>query len=157
MSGEIEIKVAVVSRLRAGTDEVWEWISTLDGVNLEMDPWLDMTAPPGSDFNAAATGEVLPLKLRGPLGLPLGTYPLRLLRMTEGEGFLEQTRMLPFFLWRHERTLRPATVDGINGTTITDELGWKWRFGFLDRLVAGGVRHFFNQRHRTLRKHFGEA
>ena len=154
MSEVLENKVDVVSRLRAEPAEVWEGISSLQGINLEMSPWLDMTPPSGLDLEAAASGEILPLKLKGPFGLPLGTYPLGLLRLTEGEGFLEQTWMLPFLLWQHEREI---TADPDGGTVITDSLGWKWQASFLDRLVAAGVRQFFRHRHRNLRERFGQS
>jgi len=143
--------VSVTSVLRADPQIVWQSVSTLAGVNEEMAPWLKMTAPQGSDLEAAASGEVLPLKLVGPAGVPLGTYPLRLLEMNEGSGFLEQTRMLPFFLWQHERTIQP---DG-SGTRITDSLGWKWRARRLDFLVIPMVRRFFGHRHGVLRREFG--
>lgn len=70
----------------------------------------------------------------------------------EGEGFLKRTRMLPFLLWQHERSLAPR--EG-GGTTITDELGWGWRAHRLDRVVASGVLRFFEHRHRVLRETFG--
>lgn len=154
MSEVLQSKVVIVSRLRAEPAEVWQGISSIEGVNHEMNPWLGMTPPPGTDLEAAASGEILPLKLKGPLGLPLGTYPLGLLRLTEGEGFLEQTWMLPFLLWQHERGI---AADPAGGTLITDSLGWQWRLGFLDRLVVAGVRRFFGLRHRSLKSRFGQV
>ena len=147
MSEVLESKVVVVSRLRADRARVWASISTLEGVNLEMNPWLDMTPPGGATLEEALYRETLPLKLKGPLGIPLGTYPLGLLRLTEGEGFLEQTWMMPFLLWQHERTIRELPE---GGTEITDALAWKWRAGPLDRVIAFGVRRFFEHRHRKL-------
>lgn len=147
-----ENKVVVVSRLQAEPAEVWDGISSIEGVNLEMKPWLRMAAPAGADLGTTASGETLSLGLKGPAGLPLGNYPLGLIRLTEGEGFLEQTRMLPFFLWQHERRIAPGPG---GGTVITDSLGWKWRAELLDRVVAAGVRRFFRHRHRNLHERFG--
>lgn len=151
MEGLLPAKVSVTSVLDAGPVEVWRSISELETVNEEMAPWLNMAAPAGSDLVAAASGQVLPLKLRGPAGVPLGTYPLRLVQMDEGRGFLEQTWMLPFLLWQHERTIQTEA----GRTRITDSLGWKWRARRLDPLVAVGVRRFFEHRHGVLRRRFG--
>ena len=143
--------MSVVSVLAADPGGVWKAISDLDGVNEEMAPWLEMNAPAGSSLETASSGEVLPLNLRGPGKLPLGTYPLRLVEFEEGNRFLEQTWMFPFFLWQHERSIEP-----LNGQTrITDSLGWKWRARRLDPLVAIGVRKFFEHRHGVLRRRFG--
>ena len=145
-------KVVVCSDLGAGIERVWAHVASLEGVNLEMAPWLRMTAPPGTGLPEAASGEVLPLRIAGPAGLPLGTYPLRLERMTEGEGFLERTRMLPFLTWQHERLIEPAPG---GGTRLTDRLGWEWRAHRFDRAFARGTLGFFEHRHRALRREFG--
>lgn len=144
-------KVVVSSELRAPVGAVWDGISTLNGVNLEMAPWLRMSAPAGLDLKDAATADILTLDLHGPGGVPLGTYPLELVRIVEGEGFLERTQMLPFLLWQHERMLVPLE-DG--GTRVVDELGWSWRAHRLDRPFALGVLRFFEHRHRRLRAQF---
>jgi len=145
-------KVVVRSELRAPVEDVWAGISTLEGVNLEMAPWMRMSAPAGLDLEDAASGKVLPLDIHGPGGIPLGVYPLRLERIVEGEGFLERTRMLPFLLWQHERIITPR--EG-GGTTVTDELGWDWRAHRLDRAFATSVLRFFEHRHRILRDTYG--
>lgn len=148
---DIPAQVTVHSRLNAGRDELWRSIASAEGVNYEMGPWLRFVVPEGIDLlGEAASGRVLSLKLRGPLGLPLGHYPLQLKRLDEGSGFLEQTWMFPFLLWQHERTIEP---DG-NGSAITDRLGWRWRATFLDPLARLGVRAFFRHRHRRLRARF---
>ena len=147
----LPVKVEITTRLAAPPIEVWAGISNLGGVNREMGPWLRMTAPEGKDLADAAGGEVLPLRLHGPLGVPLGTYPLRLVRIEEGTGFLEQTWMLPFLLWQHERTIAPDA----GGTAITDRLGWRWRAPRLDRVVGIAVGRFFRHRHRELVRRFG--
>ena len=145
-------KVLVTSRIGSGADTVWEGVSGLDGVNLEMGPWLRMTAPGGAKLAEATGGSVLDLKLSGPLGLPLGRYPLELKEIDEGRGFTEQTWMFPFLLWQHERVIEPG---GEGVTFVTDRLGWKWRAGILDGIVTFGVRAFFNHRHRRLRRIYG--
>lgn len=145
-------QVEVTSRLESEAEVVWEGISSLEGVNLEMGPWLRMTAPAGAGLADATGGQTLNLALSGPGGLPLGNYPLDLNEFEEGRGFLEQTWMFPFLLWQHERVIESGG-DGL--TFVTDRLGWSWRASILDRLVAVGVRAFFGHRHRRLRRIYG--
>lgn len=148
---EIPAQVTVVSRLEVPPGELWTDIASADGINYEMGPWLRFIPPDGPDLlEAAAGGEVLRLRTKGPLGLPLGYYPLQLVRIQPGRGFLERTWMLPFLLWQHERSIEP---DG-DGSLITDKLGWRWRVRFLDSVFRVGTRAFFNHRHRRLRRRF---
>ncbi|HMT04117.1 MAG TPA: hypothetical protein PKD76_01075 [Solirubrobacterales bacterium] len=152
MTRDLPPKVTVTSRLEAPSSEVWTQITAFEGVNREMSPLLKMTPPATARLDDAASGEILPIKLKGPLGLPLGTYPLRLVNIETEVGFLEQTQMLPFLLWQHERTLTAEA----GGTIVTDSLGWRWRAHRLDAIVAAIVRRFFIHRHRQLRSDFGE-
>lgn len=119
-----------------------------------MNPWLNFTPPEDIDlFEAAAKGDVLNLKVKGPLGIPLSRYPLQIKSLEEGKGFLEQTKMLPFLLWQHERK-----IESESGTTrVTDQLGWRWRATVLDPVFRVGVKLFFNHRHRQLKKRFGSG
>lgn len=148
----IPSQVSIRSVLPVAPATVWDAVTSPEGLNREMKPWLSFVAPEGIDLlRNAASGEVLPLKIRGPLGLPLGRYPLRLVRFEEGRGFLEQTWMLPVLLWQHERIVEPEN----GGTVVTDRLGWRWKASFLDRLFRYGVRSFFRHRHRQLRRWAG--
>ena len=148
----ISPQITVRTRLGVGTADLWGSVASAEGVNYEMGPWLRFIVPEGIDLlGRAASGPVLDLKIRGPFGLPLGHYPLQLKQLEQGRGFLEQTQMLPFLLWQHERTIEP---DG-EGSVITDRLGWCWRPAFLDPLAKVGVRAFFRHRHRRLRSRFG--
>jgi ligand-binding SRPBCC domain-containing protein len=152
MTRNLKPKVTVVSRVEAPPSEVWAQVSGFDGVNREMSPLMRMTPPAAARLDDAAGGEILPIKLKGPLDLPLGTYPLRLLNIETEVGFLEQTQMLPYLLWQHERKL--SAEEG--GTVVADSLGWRWRAHRLDAIFATIVRRFFIHRHRQLRSDFGE-
>ena len=148
----IPARVTVRSKLAVSPEELWQSVASAEGVNHEMGPWLRFVPPAGENLlEAAGRGEVLKLKIRGPLGIPLGNYPLRLVRLEEGRGFLEQTQMLPCLLWQHERTIE---AEG-DGTVITDRLGWRWKLRLLDPLLSPGVGVFFRHRHRKLRSRFG--
>jgi len=144
----IEPQVEVSSRVDANASDVWARATTAEGVNYEMEPWLRFVPPEDPHvIEAASEGEKVRLKIKGPLGLPLGHYPLQIKEIEEGTRFLEQTRMLPFLLWQHERTIEQKDGHSI----VTDRLGWFWKPTFLDPLVRVGVRAFFNHRHRRLR------
>jgi len=148
---EIESQVTVHSRLPVGPEELWRRVSSVEGINFEMGPWLKFVGP--SDLDAlAGSGEsgTVGLRLKGPAGFPLGRYRLGLVRLDPGRGFLEQTRMLPFLLWQHERMIEPEG----DGSLITDRLGWRWKLSLLDPLLRFGVRAFFQHRHRRLRSFF---
>lgn len=119
-----------------------------------MGPWLNFAPPEGINlFEAASSGQVINLKVKGPLGVPLGRYPLRIKRLEEGKGFLEQTKMLPFLLWQHEREIESES----GSTRITDQLGWRWKVTVFDPVFRVGVRLFFRHRHRQLNRRFGPA
>lgn len=152
MIQELLTKVTIVSHLAASPARIWSSVSGFDGVNREMSPFLRMSPPDGVTLENATVGEVIDLNLTGPLNLPLGTYPLRLVEVEIGSRFLEQTQMLPFLLWQHERTISSHE----DGTQITDSLGWRWRAQRLDPILIAGVRRFFTHRHRRLRQEFGE-
>jgi ligand-binding SRPBCC domain-containing protein len=145
--------VTVTSHLEAPVEEVWASASSFEGINREMSPLLQMIPPNDVrlDDESIATRGIVPVKLRGPFSVPLGSYPLRMMEIEVGGGFLEQTRMLPFLLWQHERRLSTSA----SGTVVTDSLGWDWRARRLDGIVAALVRRFFNHRHRQLRREFG--
>jgi hypothetical protein len=71
----IKVQVIVESVLDASPGALWIWVASAEGVNHEMAPWLSFTPLEGGDLlAAAASGEVLNLRVRGPLGLPLGRY-----------------------------------------------------------------------------------
>lgn len=144
--------MTIVSHLSAPPETIWTSISGFEGVNREMSPFLRMSPPDDVSLESAIVGEVINVGLTGPFALPLGTYPLRLVEVEVGSRFLEQTQMLPFLLWQHERSISPHK----GGTSISDSLGWRWRAHRLDPILAAGIRRFFAHRHRQLRREFGE-
>lgn len=131
---------------------VWASITSIEGVNHEMGPWLQMTVPP------EARGLTLDAAL-GSLGEPLfasrvllfGIIPVERMRVTlvelePGRRFVEQSPMLTLRYWRHERTLAP---EGTN-CRITDRLTFAPPVAAFAPILRRVVSAFFAHRHRRL-------
>jgi hypothetical protein len=147
--------VEVTSVVSAQPDAVWERVASVVGVNLELGPWLRMTAPRGID--AIDPAEV-------PLGrrwfrswiLLLGLIPvdyddLTIVELEPGRRFLERSSMLSLRVWQHERVLEPEPG---GGTRVTDRLAFTPRRGVPRGLARVIVRALFRHRHRRLGRWF---
>lgn len=100
----MNISLHFESRLQASPEQLWRWITSVDGILREIRPLLSMSVPPG--IRSLEDLEVVP---RRPLFrshmrlfglLPLGTSQLTLLELTPGRGFIEQSPMTGMRLWR---------------------------------------------------------
>jgi hypothetical protein len=149
-------EISVSSRLGARADRVWDRIVTPAGINDELRPLLRMTVPRGVERLDPAS-----IELGKPIGrswvLLFGLVPfdydeITLVRLEEGRGFLERSRMLSQRVWEHERTLEP-TADG--GCLITDRVRWEPRIPLPGALLRPLFRAVFRHRHRRLRRRFG--
>jgi hypothetical protein len=149
-------EISVSSRLEARPDRVWNRVVTPAGINDELRPLLRMTVPRGVERLDPASVE-----LGRPIGrswvLLFGLVPfdydeITLVRLEEGRGFLERSRMLSQRVWEHERTLEP-TAEG--GCLITDRVRWEPRIPLPGTLLRPLIRALFRHRHRRLRRRFG--
>jgi len=149
------VEVVTATELRTPPELVWTRVTSLEGINYELSPWMRMTAPRGAELSPATV----------PLGqrwfrswiLLFGVIPfdyddLCIERIDPGRGFLERSRMLSARSWEHERTIE-LLEDG--GTRLTD------RVDFVPRLPRAGPVHraviaaVFRHRHRRLERAFG--
>lgn len=149
------IQLSFHSDLNASSEELWNWITSIEGIGQELRPLLKMTAPTGirrlQDIEAAP-GEPLFHSWLLLFGfLPIDRSELTLQQLEPGCGFLEQSPMLSMRLWRHQRTLTPH-----NGRIrLTDTLTFEPR---LPAFVAKWfVRTLFEHRHAVLRRTFGTS
>ena len=119
----MNISLHFESRLQASPEQLWRWITSVDGILREIRPLLSMSVPPG--IRSLEDLEVVP---RRPLFrshmrlfglLPLGTSQLTLLELTPGRGFIEQSPMTGMRLWRHERRILPAPGEAGNACWST--------------------------------------
>ncbi len=151
----MNISLHFESRLQASPEQLWRWITSVDGILREIRPLLSMSVPPG--IRSLEDLEVVP---RRPLFrshmrlfglLPLGTSQLTLLELTPGRGFIEQSPMTGMRLWRHERRILPTPGEA-GECLLIDQLTVRPLF------AAGLVRWFltriFRHRHRVLCRQF---
>lgn len=147
--GSIEFEV--VSSVNADVNDVWWFVSTMEGVNYELHPFVHMTG--GREHRTLSTpirrGRVL---FRSWLllfhAIPFDRHSLALVRIEEGRGFVEESTSWLQRRWRHERSLA-ADLDG--GCTITDRLVIEPRLRLSRSVVALIVKPLFRHRHRRLR------
>ena len=128
-------------------------MTTPEGVNHELGPWLRMTAPRHlRSLDGVTLGERLCRSWVLLFGvIPVDYDDLTLVRLEPGRGFLERSPMLSQRLWEHERTLEPA--DG--GTRVTDRVRLEPRLRVLGRLSLVVATAVFRHRHRRLLRYFG--
>jgi len=150
------------SVLAAPVEAVWQRITTFEGVNDELGPWLRMTMPRGTEgltLDNVALGEPVGRSWLLLLGfIPVDYDDLVLVELEPGRRFLERSSLLTMTTWQHERTLE---VEGA-GTRITDRLTFLPRrpLRFIPgagRVSAWVVRSIFRHRHRRLNHRFGRA
>lgn len=149
-------EIVVASRLDAPAEEVWERVTTPEGINDEMRPWLRMTIPAGVeslDPESIVLGEPIGRSWILLFGLlPFDYDDLTLVRLEPGRGFLERSTMLSQRLWEHERTVES---NGDDGCTVADRVHWQPRLGLPAQPLRPVIAWFFRHRHARLRRRFG--
>jgi ligand-binding SRPBCC domain-containing protein len=144
----------VSSRLDAPAERVWSWISTADGVNDELRPWMRMTVPGGGDLDLDSIDVGKPIGRSWVLLLgliPIDYDEINVVELDRGRGFVERSRMLSQRAWEHVRTIEP--VQG--GSVITDSIAWEPRLPVPARALRPLFGAIFRHRHRRLRRRFG--
>lgn len=134
--------------------ELWNWSTSVRGVDAEMAPILKLDFPEGMTQmpqDQRSLGKVLG-KCKF---LLLGIVPIDLSRLTfvelePGRRFVEQSPLLSMKSWRHERTIAPAE----GGTRVIDSLEFTPRFA--TSLVTWFISRFFLHRHAVLQREFQE-
>ena len=142
------------SLLSAPESDVWAEVSTLEGVNRELAPWVAMAAPPEArrrSLEDAPPGEPLFASILLAFRvLPFDRHQLRLVEASRGH-FLERSRSTLQRVWEHERWVE--AVPG--GTRVRDRLRVEPRFA-PEALTRGIVSALFRWRHRRFRARFGQ-
>jgi ligand-binding SRPBCC domain-containing protein len=147
--------IEVSSRLAIDRERLWAVISTMQGVNAELAPWLRMSVPleaRGKSLAEIRIGEVAFESWLLALGfLPFDRHRLCLIELERGRGFVERSSSWLQRVWQHERTLE--TIAG--GTEIRDRVTFEPRIRVLAPLVQAVVARLFRHRHARLRARFG--
>ena len=150
------MRVERTTRIAAPAKRVWERITTIEGVNHELGPWLRMTVP-----RAARDLRLDDVQLGRPVGrswlllagvLPVDFDAVTLVERGPGFRFLERSPMGSMRFWQHERVVEP---DGPGACRVTDRLEFEPRLPAARRLAAGIVARLFAHRHRRLARWFG--
>ena len=133
----------------APMEEVWDWITSLKGIQKEMMPYFKMTAPRGiNSINDLKIDLGEPL-FRSRIYLfgfiPIGYDDITLIEYSKGKGFIEQSPMTSMELWRHQRNIEEVE----EGTMITDQLTFKPQHA--SKLVGRFLKHVFRHRHKVLK------
>lgn len=148
----------ITSRLAAPAAEVWAEVSTFEGVNRELGPWLRMTAPPeaaGKSIAEAPIGERMFRSWLLVLGvLPMDYDDIVLERVLPGRGFDERSKMLSMSVWEHRRRIEPL---GEGACDVTDELAFEPRLAIVLPIARRIVAALFRHRHARLCARFGAA
>lgn len=144
------------STLAASPVEVWERVTSQEGLDHEFLPLLRMRFP--SSYRGATIDSL-------PVGTPVGRAwlllggvvpvdydDLCLVEVDPGRRFLERSVLGSARTWEHERTVS-ARSDGT--TRLTDRLAFEPRVP--GPIGAWVVRLVFSHRHRRLRSYFGTA
>jgi ligand-binding SRPBCC domain-containing protein len=149
-------EISVASRLDADPEQVWNRVTTPEGINDEMRPYLRMTLPAGVDGLDPESIE-LGKRIGRSWILLFGLIPfdyddLTLAELDPNRGFLERSQMLSQRSWEHERTLEPT---GEGGCLIADRVRWQPRLGLPGTPLRPVIGWFFRHRHKRLQRHFG--
>ena len=148
------IELRFESHLAVPAPVLWARVSTLDGVNEELHPWLSMSVPTAG----ASLQDVTPaphlysswIRVFGVL--PVDRHHLGLERLYPGQGFDERSSSWSQRLWIHRRRLQ--TIEG--GVCVTDELVFEPRLAATGAILKSFVSAVFRHRHRRLRTRYGE-
>lgn len=153
-----DISLRFESKLHASREEVWEWITSIDGILAEMRPYLRMTAPKEvRSLNDLEISPGVPM-YRSRVFLfgfiPFGHSDMTLLELEPGYGFVEQSPMASMKKWRHERRIEQVPHDP-EAVVLVDVLTFRPRFG--GRIVGWFIRRLFEYRHAVLRSALGAS
>src|SRR3990172_6737786 len=135
------ISLRFVSKLQAPKGNVWEWITSIEGISAEMWPFFRMTMPKG----IRSLNDVQPnLGVRMFLSyvflfgiLPIDYSDMTLVELDSGQGFVEQSPMGSMKLWRHERRIVPCLSDP-SAVLLVDQLTFRPRMA--PRLIGWFIR-----------------
>ncbi|MBI3542275.1 MAG: hypothetical protein HY075_03235 [Deltaproteobacteria bacterium] len=142
------------SILNASKAEVWSSISSMDGINYELAPWLSMTYPP----EAATLPPHVPLGVtlfRSKIMLltlvPIDLHDLTLEAFDAGTGFRESSTTILQKYWKHNRSLESL---GVDRCMVSDELEFQPRLPLVGYALVVLVGMVFTWRHRRLAARF---
>lgn len=151
------ILVSPTSKIGTAAPAVWERISSFEGINTELMPWMRMRPPhryAGRTLADITPGEPLGRVWIFYLGfLPLDWDSLTVEELEVGHRFAERSTMASMAVWEHERIV---TALGSDHCEVTDRVAFVPRLPFRParRALRRTVTALFAHRHRRLVDHF---
>lgn len=143
------------SALAVSAAAAWSRVTTPQGINDELFPWLHMTVPAalrGRSIDQLPLGRCLGRSWLLVLGvLPVDFDDITLAEVGPGFRFKETSRMLGIRTWTHERTIRDIS----GGCEVHDKLTFELRSPMLwlpgwPRVIGGVLKFLFRHRHARL-------
>jgi ligand-binding SRPBCC domain-containing protein len=151
--------VETTSRVPASTEEVWARVTSPEGINFELRPWMRMTIPRGLRDGIPDELEA-PARLGRSWVLAFGFLPFEyddifVAELEAGRRFRERSTMLSMTLWGHERIVEQDA----GGARVTDRITFELRRPLrylpgMYALVGAFVAAMFRHRHRRLKVHY---
>jgi ligand-binding SRPBCC domain-containing protein len=148
--------VVQASRVPAPAEAVWARVTSIEGVNHELAPWLRMTVPRRA--RGLSLDDLEPGRPAGRswvlLGgvLPVDYDEVTIVERGPGLRFLERSPMGSMRFWQHERTVTPR---GAGECEVEDRLAFEPRLALGRPLARALVARIFAHRHRRLADWFG--
>jgi ligand-binding SRPBCC domain-containing protein len=146
--GGLTPAIDITTALPRPAAEVWAGVTTPEGVNAELMPFVRMTFPPGSMNDLLDRPRDEPIGVCWLLAFGLLPFDRHVLVMHEvGERhFIETSHSALQKLWRHERYVEPAG----QGCTVRDVVTPIPRLGFAAPITRAIAAAIFRHRHKRL-------
>lgn len=143
-------RMTLRTSLRIAAPELWDAVSSMDGVNRELWPVV-MSAPRGARIDHQTPLGTVAFRslLSIAYVLPIDLHWLRLMKVEPGQGFEESSWSLSEKRWEHRRRLSPTA----SGCDVEDEVVFEPRFAA--PAIKAVVSRIFRRRHAYLANQYG--
>lgn len=143
------------SALNATAEEVWQSVSSPEGIRYELSPLIRMTFPAEVHELSEETVPVGRRLCRSWIllfgVLPIDYDDVTIVELEPGRRFLERSPTLNQRVWVHERIVEPEG----ERCEVMDRLEIHPRLPMAEPLLRAVVRWLFSHRHRRLAQRFG--
>jgi ligand-binding SRPBCC domain-containing protein len=147
--------------IAAPAEQVWERVTSPEGINHELRPWMRMTMPRrlrGATLDDLPLDETIGRSWILLFGVVPFDYDDLMLVEREPGRFRERSAMMSMRVWEHERSVR-ATGEG--SCEITDRMAFELRAPLaalrLGRPIRAMIARLVAHRHRRLAKYFASG
>nr|WP_174505329.1 hypothetical protein [Acinetobacter sp. Marseille-Q1620] len=147
------ISLRYQSELSASRQQIWQWITSVEGISKEISPYFRMTAPKNirsiNDLQPEAGKKLFRSYIFLFGFLPIDYSDMTLVKLEPEQGFIENSPMGSMKNWQHIRSIIPSHTT--NKLLLVDELTFEPHFA--KPLVVWFIKKVFKHRHSILQKH----